>query len=165
MKAISPTKLWMVAAFVLMSGCIHRQPDPTMVDGFYRFEECKEPEAQTVLTFSFGVDGVFDRSPFVFYFRKRFMQLTPAEANRHGQGRSARFVNADSSDRWINTCIAARDIDDTGVTISTECSYSVNGRVNGHRGKVNQDIRLQWGKDAKGQIDKFSYEAIWQGAI
>ena len=165
MKTISLKRSWLVSAFVLLSGCINPQLNPTPTDGFYRFEECKEPEAQTILTFTYGIDGVFDRSPNVYYFRKQFIQTTSAPTTRYGQGRAVRFVNADSSDRWINTSIAARNIDETGVTISTTCSYSVDGRVNGHRGDVNQDIRLQWGIDAKGQIDKFSYEAKWQGSI
>jgi hypothetical protein len=164
MKTISGRRLSLVLAIGLIAGCIHRQPGRSNRGGFYRIEECKEPEAQAVLTFAYGIDGVFHRSPNVFYFRKQSMQTAPGEFTRAGQGCAIRFVNADSPDRWTNTGIKACNIDETGVTISTTCSYSGNGR-RGEVNEVNQDIRITWGQNAKGKIDKFNYEAKWQGTM
>ena len=155
----SAIKILSVMAVCLMVGCIHRQPSLPADNGFYRFEECKESESQIILTFVYAISEVFDHSTNEFYFRKQFIPTTPGR--RFGKGQSIRFMNADGPSRWTNTTLGARNIDETGVTISTECTYSVNGR----RGEVNKNIRINWGKNAKGRIGELSYEARWQGSI
>lgn len=153
-------RLGLGLAIGLAAGCMHRQPSRPADDRAYRIVECRANEAQTALTFTCGVEGVFDPAPSVFYFRRQFRQAIPGKAML-GQGRAVRIIHADGPGRWTRMSIGVRGVDKGGVTISTTCSYSVGAR----RGSVDEDIWIPWGDHVTGRIGELSYKVEWQGHL